>query len=136
VTSPTGDDVLDAVKAVLRCISEGRHDDIAGHLNDSFSFELPYGPDGFRGPFDKAGFDALQRGTFRQFTKFVIAPTEVHPCADSGKVIVEYESEAEIAATGRPYRNRYIGVFEVRGGRIDRWREFHNPEAVTKAFAP
>jgi ketosteroid isomerase-like protein len=137
VRLPAADDEAPfaVVKSVLACISEGRHGDIASHLTDDFQFELPYGGD-FGGPFDKASFDAMQRATFKMFTNFRIGPTEVHVCADPGKVVVEYESEAQVAANGRPYRNRYVGVFEVRDHRIASWKEFHNPEAVTKAFAP
>ncbi len=31
---------------------------------------------------------------------------------------------------GNEYRNRYIGVFRFRDGKISHWREFHNPEAT------
>jgi ketosteroid isomerase-like protein len=41
-----------------------------------------------------------------------------------------------VRATGKPYRNRYIGVFRFRGGRICAWREFHNPEITAIAMTP
>jgi uncharacterized protein len=124
------------VRTVLGCISEGRYGDLAGFLTDDFVFELPFGPEGFKGPFDKASFDAMQQATFRAFDDFRLTVTEVHTCADSGAVVVEYASDATVAANGRPYRNRYIGVFRVRDDQLTFWREFNDPDVVTKAFAP
>ena len=109
------------VKAVLACISEGRHADIASHLTDDFQFELPYGGD-FGGPFDKASFDGMQRATFKMFANFRIAPTEVHACSERGKVVVEYESD------GRR-RGQRPAIPQPLHRRVPRARRAHRPLA-------
>jgi ketosteroid isomerase-like protein len=60
----------------------------------------------------------------------------VYELADPDLLIVEYQSDGLVRATGKPYRNRYIGVFRFRSGRICAWREFHNPEITAIAMRP
>lgn len=42
------------------------------------------------------------------------------------RVVLEYRSEGA-RADGRPYGNRYIGTWDIRGGKIGEWREYFNP---------
>jgi ketosteroid isomerase-like protein len=39
-----------------------------------------------------------------------------------------------VARNGKTYRNRYVGIFRFRDGKICAWREYHNPDA-TKVIA-
>lgn len=53
-----------------------------------------------------------------------------------GVVVVEYRSDG-VAHTGRPYRNRYVSIFEVDdGGRVALWREYFDPLVVIDAMRP
>ena len=61
---------------------------------------------------------------------------ELHELADPDALVVEYQSDGLVRSTGKPYRNRYIGVFRFRDGRICAWREFHNPEITAIAMRP
>ena len=54
-----------------------------------------------------------------------------HPSADPDLVIAEYTSEGAWVATGAPYRNRYIGLWWFRDGKVCRTREFYNPPATS-----
>jgi ketosteroid isomerase-like protein len=40
-----------------------------------------------------------------------------------------------VAASGKPYRNRSIGVLRFRDGKVLAWREYHNPEVATQALS-
>ena len=62
--------------------------------------------------------------------------TNVYPIVDPEKLIIEYRSNGEIVATGKPYLNRYVGIFGFRDGEICEWHEFHNPEVPAEAFKP
>lgn len=127
---------LSVLQEIFSSISAGNFDGMLACTADDLTFELPYGPEGFPPSFDRATFDVMQKHTFKLFSKFSIGLVEVHPCLDPDTIIAEYASEAEVAKTGKPYLNRYIGVFHLRDGKVVRWKEFHNPEAATKALSP
>jgi ketosteroid isomerase-like protein len=124
------------VKEVIALISAGRYDDMVGLLHDDLVFELPYGPEGFPPAFDKPTFTGMQQATFALFSSFSLELTELHRTLDADSLVAEYRSDAVVKATGAPYRNRYIGVFRFRDGRIVGWREFHNPEVANAALRP
>jgi ketosteroid isomerase-like protein len=72
----------------------------------------------------------MQLMTFKLFSSFALELVEVHECLDPDELIAEYRSDAVVERNGNEYRNRYIGVFRFRDGKISHWREFHNPEAT------
>jgi ketosteroid isomerase-like protein len=136
VTSPAADASENLVREVVALISAGRYDDMLGLLHDDLVFELPYGPAGFPPSFDKKTFDAMQRATFSLFSSFSLEIVDVHHLRDADGLIAEYRSDSVVKASGKPYRNRYIGVFHFRDGKIAGWREYHNPEIANAALNP
>jgi ketosteroid isomerase-like protein len=79
----------------------------------------------------------FQRATAPLFARFAIEIERVHVAAPGPATVVvaEYTSDGVVAATGRPYRNRYVTVFELDpSDRIRRWREYYDPTVVTVAF--
>jgi len=52
------------------------------------------------------------------------------------RVFAEYAVAAQVAATGKPYRQTYAGVLIAEGGRIKRLREALDTKAAASAFAP
>lgn len=119
------------VDTVLRTVSAGQFDRLAEHVTDDLVFELPYGPDFMPDPVvGREAWNEMQLMTFALFSSFALELVEVHDCLDPDELIAEYRSTAVVARNGNDYRNRYIGVFRFRDGRISHWREFHNPEAT------
>ena len=43
--------------------------------------------------------------------------------------------DATVKHNGKPYRNRYIGIFRFRNTEIVSWREYHNPEETARAMS-
>jgi Ketosteroid isomerase-related protein len=125
------------VEKAFGLLSQQRHKEIAELITDDIDFELPYGPG--QKALAVRGSDrwiALNDATWPAFTRFSLAITNVYELADPDMLVVEYQSDGEVRATKKPYRNRYIGVFRFRGGRICAWREFHNPEITAIAMTP
>jgi ketosteroid isomerase-like protein len=119
------------VQTVLDMITAGQFDRLADHVSDDLVFELPYGPDFLPNPVvGRDAWNEMQLMTFQMFSSFALELLEVHACVDPDQAIAEYRSEAVVARNGNEYRNRYIGVFRFRDGKISHWREFHNPEAT------
>jgi ketosteroid isomerase-like protein len=111
---------------------------IARHLAPDVVMELPYAPPPLPRRYD--GLRAVlefQRATAPLFERFSLEVDRLHVAAPGPTtvVIAEYRSEGTVAATGRPYRNRYVTVFELDpSDRIRRWREYYDPAAVRAAF--
>jgi ketosteroid isomerase-like protein len=61
--------------------------------------------------------------------------TDVYVCPDRDVVIAEYVSDGYVTTTGKPYENRYIGVFVFRGENVSWQREFYNPLPARQALS-
>ncbi len=125
------------VEQAFGLLSQMRHRELAPLVSEDIDFELPYGP-GQKALAVKgsARWLALNDATWPAFSRFSLAITAVHELLDPDALIVEYESDGQVRATGKPYRNRYLGIFRFRDGRICAWREFHNPEITARAMQP
>ncbi len=128
-------DLVATVRAVFAAISDGRYDEVADHMADDLVFELPYGPSFLPKQFiGLATWNQMQLATFGLFERFRETLDAVYATAGQDTLVCEYHSDAIVKATGAEYHNQYIGVFRLRDGKIVFWREYHNPEAVTKAL--
>jgi ketosteroid isomerase-like protein len=119
------------VSDVIDTISSGGFDRLANLVTEDLVFELPYGGDFAPEPIVGRGiWNQMQLMTFKMFSGFNLELTEVYECVDPDQLIAEYRSRAKVIRNGNDYKNRYIGVFRFRDGRISEWKEFHNPEAT------
>jgi ketosteroid isomerase-like protein len=110
---------------------------IARHLAPDVVMELPYAPPPLPQRYDGlSAVLAFQRASAARFSSFAMEIDRVHVSSGGATVVVaEYRSEGVVAGTGRPYRNRYVTVFELDpSARIRRWREYYDAEAVRSAF--
>lgn len=122
---------VDTVRKVLAHISAAEYDQLAAYVTEDLHFELPYAAPPIPNAFDgRAVWDQMQRSTFAMFTSFRNELRAIYTTSDPDVVIAEYESDAVVARNGKPYRNRYVGIFRFRDGQIAAWREYHNPEAT------
>lgn len=128
---------LQTLERAFEMLSTRRYAELGSLVSEDLYFELPYGPG--RKALEVRGRDAfvgLNAKTWPSFSRFKIAMTNVYPLVDPEKLIIEYRSDGEIIATGKPYLNRYVGIFGFRDGEICEWHEFHNPEVPAEAFRP
>ena len=95
-------------------------------FHDDAVFEFPYAaaePRCVAGKAAMAAYLATIEGTivFERFDLDVCHPIE------GGGMVLEYRSQARIAASGLRFRQGYVAVIETIGGRIRRYREYYNP---------
>jgi ketosteroid isomerase-like protein len=104
---------------------------------EDVEFELAYAPDFMdmpvRGRPALVNLYASILGPM--FDSFTIAPEEIILGADPAIAVATYASDAVVRHNGKPYRNRYIGIFRFRDREIASWREYHNPEETTRAMS-
>ena len=107
-------------------------------LNDDAVFDVAYSPETSSFPNPVKGAKAIQvmfeTGVASMFSRLDFKVLETYLGQESDVIVVEYASSGVAAPTGRPYSNRYVGIFTVRGGKVTRWREYHNPERMVEAF--
>ncbi len=102
-------------------------------LAEQFVQEYPYPPmtgvpERIEG---RDAFIAFAAAGMSAFAPYAFRIAAVHELMDPMSLIVEYTSHTRLLANDTPYSNRYIGVFHVDGdGKIDRWREYLNPDIV------
>ncbi len=111
-------------------------DGLAAHLADAVVMTLPYAPDDYaREHVGKAAVVKFQRAAARSFSSFSMTTDRVIETTDPNVVVAEHHSDGIAATTGRPYRNRYVTIFELDdSGLVRRWTEYYDPIAVQTAF--
>jgi ketosteroid isomerase-like protein len=58
----------------------------------------------------------------------------IHETADPEVIVVEYELAGTVTTTGQRAAAPFIGVLQVRGGQITRWREYQDAVAIAHAL--
>jgi uncharacterized protein len=113
-------------------------DALADHLAADIVMELPFAPTGYAR--EHVGKDAavkFQRAAARSFSTFSMTIDRILETTDAHVVVAEHHSDGVAATSGRPYRNRYLTIFELDdAGLVRRWTEYYDPNVVTDAFAP
>lgn len=96
--------------------------------SDDAVFEYPFAPPGY--PSEVRGKEAISNH-FKDFPDFIrffeFTEVQMHPMLDPEMLITEFACRGEIVATGKPYHQKYIGVLEMTGGKISRYRDYWNP---------
>ncbi len=57
-----------------------------------------------------------------------------YPMQDATMVFAEWRGDVEIIPTGRQYKQRYGGLFQVVDGKIEQFREYYDPIVFKDAF--
>lgn len=121
------------VRKLLEAVSALRIDDAAALLSPDLLLELPFRHDG--GQSVLRGEAALRfiRSMSRLFSRMDFIGITVHGRAGSGVIAAEYRSNG-LTKAGESYVNGYAGFFDVRDGKVTRWREYYDPVVIQKAF--
>ena len=113
-------------------------DGFGDRLADDVVIETPFAPPGRpRRVEGKEAFLAVARPglaalPFRLDESRVLG---VHDTTDPEVIVVEYELGGTVNATGERNRASFVGVLQVRGGKIKRWREYQDTAAIARALA-
>lgn len=98
-------------------------------------FEYPFAPPGY--PQEVSGKRALYEHfkNFPETVEFIeFTDLQMHLTRDPEILIVEFACLGRMVATGREYRQKYISVMQMSGGKILRYRDYWNPLVALEAF--
>ena len=129
---------LDAVKDLLVGALGGQLSPGVTDYMDLFAedgvLETPYVSPGstsrLQGKPAIAAFLDTLRGVIRLADFSLVA---AYPAQDGVTTVLEYEGTVHLEKPGTRFRQRYIAVLQVRGGRLALWREYTNPLAAQAA---
>jgi len=126
-----------AVRTLFERLSARDFHGVAEMLHEDVEFDLVYAPMGLDMPVrGRVAMEALLTNVIgAMFEPFRIEVSAAYPGEDPDVFVAEYRSDAVVKHNGRPYVNRYVGVFRFADEQISLWREFHNPEAATAALS-
>jgi ketosteroid isomerase-like protein len=95
---------------------------------DDGELEFPFAPAGrqsiYRG---KAEILAYMKAASGKMKIDGITAMKITPALDPHIVTVELTVKGQILSTGLPYNQRYVFMFEVKDGKLSRYREYWNP---------
>lgn len=121
----------------LRAVDHLSHrqiDQLASLFAEDALMTFPFAPEGFSQRIE--GREAIAKALrilSDLFASFEITATRA--VADQhGDVVIEAESVATLK-DGKPYRNGYVFVVEVRDGAIRLWKEYNNPMRLPRPAA-
>jgi uncharacterized protein len=136
----TGDELrqsnLKVVRDYVDAINAWDFDALRALADENIVFELPYAPDGFPGriegrdnvlDFQRAVTDLVDAENLSELR------LETYH-SDPGQIVAEYRSDMVLKPMNTPYRNRYVGRFTVRNGKITYFAEFFDPIRLVVAM--
>jgi uncharacterized protein len=118
----------------LEAVSAGEWDRMLALMDDSFTWWLA-GSLPFSGTYTKQETLELLRDQLAPACKVQPKYTPFAFTAEGDRVAVETEAHGEMA-NGRIYDNVYHSLFEIRDGRIFRFREYLDTMHVHDCFSP
>lgn len=131
---PTDEEV---VRAIIDRLGHFDFDGVRALLAPGFVQEYPYPP--MPGVPERIEgiepFLEFCRGGMTAFDPYAFRVDSLYETTTPGTIIAEYSSHTRLVASGAPYGNKYVGIFEVDDrGRVSRWREYLNPQVIAATF--
>ncbi|HEV2801834.1 MAG TPA: nuclear transport factor 2 family protein [Pyrinomonadaceae bacterium] len=94
---------------------------------------MPLSPEGFPRELNGKGAILNQyKGLPENYTSMRF-PRRIFATEDPRKVIVQYHGIIPLK-DGSEYNNNYVGIFEIKGGKVERFTEYFDPFILSAAF--
>jgi uncharacterized protein len=115
---------------------QGMADLLAENIVFEMPFALPGLPDRVEGKGTVVEFLEQFLGKERGiFTGWDLHNIRIYPGREPDLVFAELDGQGVVVKSGYQYRQKYIILFRVAGGRISHWREYNNPIPLQEAIA-
>lgn len=126
--SASGGDGADVVRTYIEIMNSLDLDAFAALVTDDVVVRLPYAPDPVPKVTEgKVGVVGLYGGFPSLVSPLGFHDLEITPLPGEGEFLATYRSDATMLSTGLPYRNDYIALFTVRGGKLAAFTEYFDP---------
>ena len=124
------------VEQMLRAGRELDIETVAGLMAPDGYIEWPYRPPGVPARLQgRTQIHSYLTEAAKGFIKFdEYRNVVVHETTDPEVIIVEYEADGTVVATGAPFHQTVIAVFRVQNGRVLSYRDYINPLPLMEAL--
>ena len=124
------------VSKFLKLLEEKEMEEFSKLWAKDAVLHMPYAPKGF--PDRVVGRDQLTKhyaswpknSGKADFTSNMI----FYPMSDPEMIFVEFKGDVEVVSTGKKYEQSYGGLFHIRNGEVQLFREYFNPKPFIEAF--
>jgi hypothetical protein len=121
--------------AYLSLLAQGRFDDWIELWADDGVLEFPYAPAGRRRTYEgKADVLAYMRHATGRVATDAIESMRVFPMQDPDIAVVELKTRGRALANNAPYNQSFVMFFELKDGKLHRYREYWNPLVTLDAM--
>ncbi|MEH2334264.1 nuclear transport factor 2 family protein [Nostoc sp.] len=129
------DRTLKSVRSYLDLMRAQRWDEWIDLWADDAILKFPYAPEGRQGVFKgKEAILTYMSGTTGKISVDSVADLQIYPMLDPEAATVELEINGRLLLDDTPYNQRYITIFQFKGGKIQHYREYWNPLISMKAY--
>jgi ketosteroid isomerase-like protein len=123
------------MSAYLGLISQGRYDDWIELWAEDGVLEFPYAPAGRRRAYTgKADILAYMKHATGRVATDGIESMRIFPMQDPDIAVVELSTRGRAIATDAPYNQSFVMFFELKAGKLQRYREYWNPMVTSDAM--
>ncbi|MBW5469229.1 nuclear transport factor 2 family protein [Brevibacillus formosus] len=103
--------------------------------DDNAVFEFPYAPQNYPSKIEgKPAIYNYIKDFPQKMDLFQFSVPHIHHTAASNHVIVEFECEGQVIATGLPYNQKYVSVIQIKDKKIIHYKDYWNPLVAIEAF--
>lgn len=126
---------LELVQSYGVLLAQQRWNDWIELWAEDGELDFPFAPAGRQRTYvGKAEILAYMTATPGKMAIDAIDQRRVFPMQDPEIAVVELVIKGRALATGQPYNQSYVILFETKGGKIRRYREYWNPLVSIDAF--
>jgi uncharacterized protein len=122
----------ETVRTMMKAFSSGDPATLLAHVADDVVYEAPYYAQ-FQTKHGRDELAAMLGAVEARFSSILYEVVELFPSTDPDLVIAEIRGDHAVKDSDRRYQNHYIQFLHFRDGKVDRWREFSNPDVYRNA---
>lgn len=131
---PVPNQQVDLVKQTYTAFQQGNIPAVLNNLADNIEWDSQYTPNvPFAGEWDgKTGVTNYLNTVNR--TVDILNFTPQNFTAEGNTVIVRGSEQIRVKATGREYKNNWVHIWDIEGGKVDKITTYNDTAAVAAAF--
>lgn len=127
-------DSEETIRKLLQAVSTRDYEQQRACLSETFSMETPFAPPEIPGTHDGAdAFVTALAASDAAFDSKVLEVDELYPVDGADLVVAVYHTNAT-TKRGHAFDQQYVGFFWMSDGKVDRWREYYDPDVIRRTF--
>lgn len=133
-SEPSQTTPLATINAFYAALASENEEAALAFLTPDATLQAPYNPNGDASDEGIRSFPAALyvKGALMTYDNVVFEDRQYSVADDGTTVWIEAEGRLRVAATGKPYENRYVFKLELEGGKIARITEYTNVATLAR----